>query len=67
MAEKEKRFIKVYSQSGGFSGPSSCILVDSRTGVNYLYVSGGYGAGLTPLINRDGTPIVTPVSKKYEE
>ena len=67
MAEKNKRFIKVYTQSGGFSGPSTYILVDAQTGVNYLYASGGYGAGLTPLLNRDGTPVVTPVPSKYEE
>ena len=67
MAEKNKRFIKVYTQPGGFSGPSTYILVDSQTGVNYLYASGGYGAGLTPLLNRDGTPVVTPISNNYEE
>ena len=67
MAEKEKRFIKVFSQGGGFSGPATYILVDRETGVNYLYASGGYGGGITPLLNRDGTPVVTPVPNKYEE
>ena len=61
MAEKNKRFIKVYTQSGGFSGPAMYILVDAQTGVNYLYASGGYGAGLTPLLDAEGKPIVTPV------
>ena len=67
MAEKEKRFLKVYSQGGGFSGPATYILVDKQTGVNYLYASGSYGGGVTPLLNRDGTPVVTPVPNKYEE
>ena len=68
MAEKkEKRFIKVYTEGGGFSGPSTAILVDKKTGVNYLFAQAGYGAGLTVLLNRDGTPVVTPVPSSYEE
>ncbi len=63
----KKRFIKVYTQGGGFSGPSTCILVDKETGVNYLYASSGYGGGLTVLLNKDGTPVVTPVPNKYDE
>jgi hypothetical protein len=35
------------------------IIVDKKTGVNYLMVRSGYGAGLTPLIDADGKPIVT--------
>ena len=41
MAKKEKRFIKTYSQEMG----GAVIFVDKQTGVNYLYVSGGYGGG----------------------
>lgn len=63
MAKKEKRFIKTYSQEMG----GAVIFVDQQTGVNYLYVSGGYGGGLTPLLNRDGTPVVTSVSKEDEK
>ena len=67
MAEKkEKRFVKVYSQSG-FSAPSMQILVDRETGVNYVYAASGYSGGITPLLNRDGTPVVTPVPKEYDE
>ena len=54
----EKRFIKTYSQELG----SVVIYVDSKTGVNYLFVQAGYAGGLTPLLNRDGTPVVTPIS-----
>ena len=67
MADKDKRFIKVFTQGGGFSGPATTIIVDKQTGVNYLYASSGYGGGLTPLLNRDGTPVVTPVPKEYKE
>ena len=27
------------------------IIVDTKTGVNYLFVRSGYGAGLTPLLD----------------
>ena len=64
--KKEKRFIKVYSDGGGFSGPATYILVDKETGVNYPYAAGSYGGGVTPLLNRDGTPIITPVPKQYD-
>ena len=63
---KEKRFIKIHSESGGFSHPSTCILVDKKTGVNYLFAASGYAGGLTPLLNRDGTPVVStlPLEEK---
>ena len=67
MAKKEDRFVKIYSHGGGFSKPATWILVDKQTGVNYLYAQSGYAGGLTPLLNRDGTPIVTTVPNKYEE
>ena len=68
MAEKKNdRFIKVYSHGGGFSKPATYILVDRQTGVNYLYAQSGYAGGLTPLLNRDGTPVVTPVPNEYDE
>lgn len=54
---KEKRFIKTYSQGLG----EIQILVDKQTGVNYLYKSEGYGGGLTPLLDAQGKPIVTPI------
>lgn len=59
MAE-EKRFIKTYTQ-GGFANNLMQIWVDRKTGVNYLYSASGYSGGLTVLLNRDGTPVVTPV------
>lgn len=57
--KKEKRFIRTYSQSGFATGVE--ILVDRETGVNYMYCSSGYSGGLTPLLDRDGKPIVTTV------
>ena len=55
MMNKDKRFIKIYSQGMG----SMEIWVDKVTGVNYLYHNGGYGGGLTVLLDKDGKPVVT--------
>lgn len=57
MAKKDDRFVKVYSQGMG----STQIWVDKVTGVNYLWRADGYAGGLTPLLNRDGTPVITTV------
>ena len=62
MAKKDKRFI-VKEQYDGFS-VSQRVLVDKQTGVNYLYVSSGYGGGLTVLVDAMGRPIVTPVTEE---
>ena len=68
MAEKkDKRFVKVYTDGGGFSGPSTTILVDKETGVNYLFAQSGYSGGLTVLLNRDGTPVITTIPRNYDE
>jgi hypothetical protein len=64
--KKDDRFIKVYSQSGGFAGNNMVIYVDKETGVNYLFSCSGYAGGLTPLLNRDGTPVITSVPRDEE-
>lgn len=58
MAKKDSRFVKTHKESLGFS-ENSFILVDSKTGVNYLFVQSGYAGGLTPLLDREGKPIIT--------
>ena len=52
----QERFEWVYRQ-GRLN--STVILVDKKTGVNYLYVSTAYGSGLTPLLNENGQVIIT--------
>ena len=55
---KNKRFEVVYQQSG-FLG-DKIIYVDKETGVNYLFVSYGFGGGgLTPLLDAAGKPVIT--------
>ena len=62
MARKEERFIKVYSENMG----CEVIYVDRLTGVNYLFIQSGYAGGLTPLLDRNGNPIVSPLPIEKE-
>lgn len=58
MSKEMKRF--VWRDSEGFLKETR-IIVDTMTGVNYLFVHEGYAGGLTPLLDADGKPIVTRV------
>lgn len=53
---RDDRFIKVYGK--GISNVNE-IWVDRETGVNYYFHAAGYAGGLTPLLDRDGKPVVT--------
>ena len=55
---KEERFEKVYSQ--GKMNVTE-IWVDKETGVNYLYHISGYAGGFTPLLDREGKPVISPI------
>ena len=54
----DKRFEKVYTQ-GALT--TTEIWVDKETGVNYLFHADGNAGGLTPLLDKDGRPVITPV------
>ena len=55
---KEKRFERIYKQGG----LESCeILMDTETGVQYLFRASGYAGGLTPLLDAQGNVMVTSV------
>ncbi|MBQ8350932.1 MAG: xylan 1,4-beta-xylosidase [Clostridia bacterium] len=58
MASNE-RFEKVYSQ--GVMNIME-IWVDRETGVNYVFHQSGYAGGMTPLLDREGNVVVSPVS-----
>lgn len=66
MSKREDRFDVTVKDGNGFSGPEVRIIVDKKTGVNYLFAAYGNAGGLTVLLNRDGSPVVTPVTP-YEE
>ncbi|MDL2252523.1 DUF6440 family protein [Ruminococcaceae bacterium OttesenSCG-928-I18] len=55
MADK-KRFKTVTKEAKALKGTS--VIVDSQTGVQYLYVWDGYGGGLTVLVDKDGKPLL---------
>lgn len=55
---KSDRFEKVYTQG---TLTVTEIWVDRETGVNYVFHCSGYAGGLTPLLDREGKPVVTPV------
>ena len=35
--------------------------MDIQTGVNYLFCNSGNAGGLTPLLDREGKPVITAV------
>ena len=55
------RFEKIYSQ-----GVLNIIeiWVDKETGVNYMFHASGNAGGLTPLLDRDGKPVVSPLTNR---
>lgn len=57
----EKRFVKTYKQ--GIADITE-IWVDRKTGVNYVFHASGYAGGLTPLLDREGKPVVTTVTEE---
>jgi hypothetical protein len=58
--KKEERFEVIYKDGSELKNEGvRQILVDKETGVNYLLWKAGYGAGITPLLDSDGKPIVT--------
>ena len=60
---KTNRFICTEISGGAFDGTQQRVLVDRKTGVNYLWTSSGYAGGLTVLVDAEGRPIVTPVPR----
>ena len=52
---KEKRFEVIYSQG---AMDVQRILVDKETGVHYLQTVLSSGGGVTPLLGRDGKPVI---------
>ena len=63
--QKTNRFICTEISGGAFDIQER-VLVDRKTGVNYLWASGGYAGGLTVLVDAEGRPIVTPVPRDEE-
>ena len=58
---KDDRFEKVYAQG---TLTVTEIWVDKETGVNYLFHASGYAGGMTPLLDRNGNPVISPVMNR---
>ena len=65
MSKKDNRFVLIHKE-GSDLGVMRMIYVDKETGVNYLMIKSGYGAGLTPLLDANGNPVVTPVEPDWK-
>lgn len=57
---KNERFENVYSQ-GSLSTME--IWADKETRVNYLFRADGYAEDMTPLLDRDGKPVISPIER----
>lgn len=55
---KDERFENVYTQG---SINVTQIWVDKKTGVNYVFHTSGNAGGMTPLLDRDGKPVISPI------
>ena len=58
---KNDRFENIYSQG---TVNRMEIWMDRETGVNYVFHASGYSGGMTPLLDRDGKPVISPVVNK---
>lgn len=56
----KERFVRVYSQG---KLDAIMVFVDRETGVNYLFNKVGYAGGLTPLLDKEGKPVITPAEE----
>ena len=65
MAKKDNRFEVVFQDGSSIREDGQRqILVDTETGVNYLVWKAGYAGGITPLLDRDGKPVISAVVGK---
>lgn len=63
MSKRQKRFISKEAQNLGLAAIE--IIVDTETGVNYILTHSP--DGVSPLLDRDGKPIVDDISQYAEQ
>ena len=58
---KNDRFQVVQEEGSGLASPQRIVLLDTTTGVQYLFVHSGYAGGLCALLDQDGKPLTWDV------
>lgn len=58
---KNERFQVIYQEGSPLSSGIRQVLMDTATGVQYLFVQSGYAGGLCPLVNKEGGPVTWDV------
>ena len=61
---KKRRFDVLEIEGALMTGGTTKILLDTETGVQYLFHQSGYSGGLCPLLNPDGTLQLADISDK---
>ena len=64
---KSDRFVCSEVSGGAFDVVQARVLVDRKTGVNYLCTTMGQAGGLTVLLDAEGKPVVTALPAEEEE
>ena len=65
-AQKTNRIVCTEVSGGLLDACKAYILVDRKTGVNYLWTISGYAGGLTVMLDAEGKPIVTAIPEDEE-
>ena len=61
--KESSRFVCIEKQGGPVGAE---VWVDTKTGVNYLFIREGFAGGLTTLLDVEGKPIVSQEYKSKE-
>lgn len=56
-----QRFIETYNNEGIFD--TYKIVVDTKTGVNYLHIRSGFSTSITVLLDQNGKPIIANIEE----
>lgn len=54
---KSDRFEIIHQEGSGLTAPSRMVILDTATGVQYLFTQFGNAGGLCPLVDKEGGPL----------
>ena len=55
---KNARFIEKQTQTNPL-GNQFIVIEDTDTGINYLWMKNGTAGGITPLLDKEGKPVIS--------